>query len=121
MNPILYMVSLFYRWFNNQKSSKLIAYESALMVFSAILFFNFIALLKLFHIDSFSFDINQRSKLLNYLFFGAGLLIASLFLSIFAPRGKVKSINYDLRDEVVDYTIMFIYSIGSFILLIFLY
>lgn len=115
------MVSLFYRWFNNQKSSKLIAYESALMGFSVVLFCNFVALLKLLHFDSLSFDMTKRSKLLNYLFFGTGLLIVSLTLSILAPRKKIKSINYDLRDEGVDFTIMFIYVIGSFISVILLY
>jgi len=121
MNPILYMVSLFYHWFNTRKSSKIIAYESALWGFVVILFCNFIALLKILHLNTFFFNLENDSKTKNYLIVGAGILVAGFILSIFAPRKKVKSINYDLRDETVDFTIMFVYTIGSFVLLMFLY
>lgn len=121
MNPILYMVSLFYHWFNTRNSSKLIAYESAIGTFVIVLFSNFLAILKLFHFDSFTFSMSNRTKPENYIIIGIGILICGFILSIFSPKKRIKSINYDLRDEGIDFTIMFIYSIGSFALLIFLY
>lgn len=121
MNPIIYVVSLFYHWFINQKSSKIIAYESALMIFIAVLFMNFMSLIKIYNI-TVSFEIlNTYSKLEKYVIVGIVCVFCCLILSFFAPKKKVKAINYDLRDEAVDYTIMFIYTIGSFLLLIYLY
>jgi hypothetical protein len=121
MNPISYMVTLFYHWFNTRKSSKLIAYESAIWTFVVVLFSNFVALLKLFHYDSFSFDMDKRTEPENYIIIAVGILIGGFIISLFAPKKKIKAINYDLRDESIDFSIMFIYTIGSFVLLIFLY
>ena len=122
MNPILYIVSLFYHWFNTRNSSKLIAYESAIGTFVIVLFSNFLAILKLSHHDDFfTFSMSDRTKSEYYLIIAIGILFFGFILSIFAPKKKIKSINYDLRDQSVDFTIMFIYSIGSFLSVILLY
>jgi hypothetical protein len=105
----------------NQKSSKIIAYESALMIFVAILFMNFMSLIKIYNIPLSFKILKTYSKLEQYFIVGIVCIICCFILSFFAPKKKVKSINYDLRDEAVDYTIMFIYTIGSFLLLIYLY
>lgn len=120
MNPILYIVSIFYHWFSTRKSSKIIAYESALWGFVVVLFSNFMAFSKILNLN-INLNLNKYSNVENYLIVGTGILVGGFILSIFAPRKKVKSINYDLRDESVDFTIMFVYLIGSFGLLIFLY
>ena len=56
--------------------------------------------------------INNDTK---YVLVLIGIIIGSFIISLLAPRKKIKSINYDLRDDTVDFVLFFIYIIGSVI------
>jgi hypothetical protein len=110
------MVSLFYRWYNSRKSTKDIAYESAIIGLELLLSINVLSLLKLLIGFSFKFWNNPKSDLYPIIIIGA--IVLGFIISLLAPKKKVESINYDLRDESTDYTVLIIYIIASFVLLI---
>ena len=110
------MLSLFYRWYYSRKSTKDIAYESAVIGFELLFFINVLSLLKL--ITGFSFKFWDKSKYDLYPIIIIGTIVVGIIISLLAPKKKVVSINYDLRDESTDYTVLIIYIITSFILLI---
>jgi len=127
MNPIQYIVSLFYHWFNTKESSKDVAYEISLIAFTILLFCNLLTIFTAINmmdyygmknIDVFLKNFIHLNKEQQYLIAGIGLIVGSLLNSVLASRKKIKSINYDLRDETIDFVFLFIYIIGSITLFV---
>lgn len=115
MKPLIYMISLFYRWYSGRKSTKDIAYESSILALELFVFMNGLSLLKLFNLwNGFSLESFSKTQLYPIIIIGA--VAIGLIISFLAPKKKV--IEIVSREQLSDYTLLVIYIVLSFILLI---
>jgi len=118
MNPIIYILSLFYRWYNSRESTKDIAYYSAILAFELFLFMNILSLIKYFNLwNIFPLNWENNSNDGMYITIIVVAISFGFIISLLAPQKDVKSINYDLRDQDTDYFVLVVYIIASFVLL----
>ena len=107
MNPIVYLVSLFYHWFSTKESTRSVAYAYSLIAFTAFLNINIMTMLIIFKMDEYILKFTKINNDTKYVLVLIGIIIGSFIISLLAPRKKIKSINYDLRDDTVDFVLFF--------------
>lgn len=115
-----FVTYLFYRYYN-KGSTKIIAYESALIAVSALIFLNVFAILVFFNVDAFWVDkIEQNYGKFIKLASGLFLVLPQYFILFFTlKKENIIKRKVDLKEIKKWNLVLVLYIIFSVLLLIF--
>jgi hypothetical protein len=115
-----YIIYLFYKYYNNSRNTAFIAYESALIAISFLLFLNLFAVINFFNLEYLFSYLQGESKgrlylILVVLFF----LPVYLILSVIYKKSKVTTAIYEPSRVKTHSWFLLIYVVFSVGMLVF--
>lgn len=119
MKIIDFVTYLFYRYYN-KGSTAIIAYESALLAVSMIIFMNVLALLLFFGIDTQTVlpIINDKGRVIKLLSGFLLFLPQYLILRLIIPQKRITSLNYSSKAIKYGKIGMILYILFSMTLIV---